>query len=357
MPQVKELDGLRAIAVLLVFVSHMGLGHLVPGGFGVTIFFFLSGYLITSLMRAEASNAGRVSFTGFYLRRTLRIIPPLWITLMFGGALVAAGLIQTKIDWLAVPSQFFFLTNYDRLWNHHGGFPSSPLWSLGVEEHFYLLFPLFYSAVLLKVSGRKAVIICLAICAVVLGIRLLNIALLDDYSGNYIWSHTRVDSILFGSCLAMWRNPVFDKNAWRPTLLQFLGACALLLATLTVRSPAFQESLRYTLQGIGLYGVFAFILHPNKLTSPILNWGPAQLIGRYSYTIYLVHVVFINLVRNQLPEVHGLARAAIVVALTLAYAALMFRLVERPLGKVRSRLHREAEAKRVLATATPSPTG
>src|SRR5687768_16024360 len=98
MPVVPELEGIRAIAVAIVFVSHVGFGHIVPGGLGVTIFFFLSGYLITSLLRSEAAACGRIDLWRFYVRRTLRIMPPLYITLLFSGLLVAIGLAPIKLD-------------------------------------------------------------------------------------------------------------------------------------------------------------------------------------------------------------------------------------------------------------------
>src|ERR1700739_2193320 len=77
---IPALDGLRACAILLVFVSHGGLDNLVPGGFGVTVFFFLSGYLITSLLRLEALNSGTISLRAFYTRRVFRIFPPMYLT-------------------------------------------------------------------------------------------------------------------------------------------------------------------------------------------------------------------------------------------------------------------------------------
>src|SRR5688500_8756944 len=129
MPVVPELEGIRAIAVAIVFVSHVGFGHIVPGGLGVTIFFFLSGYLITSLLRSEAAACGRIDLWRFYVRRTLRIMPPLYITLLFSGLLVAIGLAPIKLDAGSVLSQIFFLANYERLWGPHQGFPI-PLWSL-----------------------------------------------------------------------------------------------------------------------------------------------------------------------------------------------------------------------------------
>ena len=91
---VPQLDGIRAIAVLIVMISHGGLGKYVPGGFGVTIFFFLSGYLITSLLRVEVACNGRVDFKAFYIRRTLRIMPPLYVTLVILTAMYLAGVFE-----------------------------------------------------------------------------------------------------------------------------------------------------------------------------------------------------------------------------------------------------------------------
>ena len=76
---IPSLDGIRAIAFLFVFIAHAGLDKIVPGGFGVTIFFFLSGYLITSILRLEASRTHKISLRKFYLRRAFRILPPMYI--------------------------------------------------------------------------------------------------------------------------------------------------------------------------------------------------------------------------------------------------------------------------------------
>src|SRR5690606_28825687 len=88
-----QLDGFRAIAVLLVMISHAGLEHIVPGGLGVTVFCFLRGYPLTSIMVHEWSRTGQLSFSKFYLRRTVRIIPPMLIAIGFTVLLSAAGLI------------------------------------------------------------------------------------------------------------------------------------------------------------------------------------------------------------------------------------------------------------------------
>jgi peptidoglycan/LPS O-acetylase OafA/YrhL len=90
---IPSLDGIRAVSVLIVVLSHVGLGHVVPGGLGVTIFFFLSGYLITTLLLQEHARNGSIHVGRFYIRRFLRLAPPLMITLAVAYALVLSGLV------------------------------------------------------------------------------------------------------------------------------------------------------------------------------------------------------------------------------------------------------------------------
>lgn len=341
LPIVRELDGIRAIAVFIVFLSHVGLARLVPGGLGVTIFFFLSGYLITSLLYAEAATTGRINFPGFYLRRTLRIFPPLYITLGLAGLAVATGLLERTVSVRSVASQILFLSNYDRLIEHFNGLPGPPLWSLAVEEHFYLIFPLVFSGLLMRLTPKRAGLLCAAACIVPLAFRLLAVRLGWDWSLNYYLSHTRADSLLFGCSLALWNNPVLQpRRPWQPGRLAFGAALALLLVATLAPGQVYAQTFRYTFQGIALYGIFAFILVPNRLTSPILNHPVLQLVGRYSYSLYLVHVLILVI----LTERTGAPWWAVAVAtgaLSMLYAWAMFTWVEKPLARVRHRLHRE----------------
>ena len=94
---IPSLDGLRAVSFSIVFFAHAGLEKWVPGGFGVTVFVFLSGYLITTLMRMEFEKTGTVSLRKFYLRRVLRILPPFYVVLLLATALTALGVLQGDI--------------------------------------------------------------------------------------------------------------------------------------------------------------------------------------------------------------------------------------------------------------------
>lgn len=336
-PMIAELDGVRAIAVMIVFASHLGpLHNLVPGGLGVTVFFFLSGYLITSLLRVEAGNTGQTDLIAFYVRRTFRIFPPLYITLAVSGLLLSLGVLTVqRLDAGSVLSQILFLSNYERLWGPHSGLPGPPLWSLAVEEHFYLLFPFVFALVLTRLTPRKAAMACAAACLIPLLARIGHLAAGNDITLNYYFTHTRADSILAGSALALFKNPALDQDGWRPSILQFGLGVALILGAALVRNPIFAEVFRYTVQGAGLYIVFAFILTPNRITSPILLMPWLRWIGKVSYSVYLFQIIAIMLANKILPDQHFIVVAIVAAGLSLAYAWLMNIRVEKPLHKFR----------------------
>ena len=151
----------------MVFFAHSGLEKIIPGGLGVTIFFVLSGYLITTLMRIEMERTGTVNFRLFYLRRVLRIFPSCYLVL---GLAALYGWYSGRMDPWWLLGQVVQLTNYQII---AGGWtaPIAPntdvYWSLAVEEHFYLVFPLFFVVLAkLKLAGRRAAILLL-LCALV----------------------------------------------------------------------------------------------------------------------------------------------------------------------------------------------
>lgn len=359
MPFVPELDGVRAIAVLIVFIAHVGLGYLVPGGFGVTVFFFLSGYLITSLLRAEVAETGRVDLPAFYLRRTLRIFPPLYLTMLLSAAVVASGVLKSTIDPGSVFAQALFVSNYNRLWGPHDGLPGLPLWSLAVEEHFYLLFPLAFGLLSRRLSSARIAAVCALACVAPLLFRLAH-AWAGDVRLNYFFTHTRVDSILFGCVLALWSNPILDRGrGWAPTRAHSVFALLMLAAATAWPGDLYAETIRYTLQGLCLFVLFARVLRPDPLTSRVLNSAPAQWLGRFSYTFYLSHMIFIAILRHA--GCSWPTTALIAFVATIGYSAVMYWLVEKPLGAVRRRLQHDcvisaAAAPRSTALEVLSPT-
>jgi len=339
MPHVRQLDGLRAIAIVIVFMAHCGLEKVVPGGFGVTIFFFLSGYLITSLLRVEYSQTGSVDLGAFYLRRAFRILPPLYITMAVVYVANRIAFPEVQIDNFGVFYQAIFLGNYSYLWHHPKGV-DIPLWSLAVEEHFYILFPLIYSRFLSRRSGPDAARICAYMCAAVLAVRLLYALIFGVSPLMYYWSHTRIDSILFGCCLALNNNPALDPDSKRPGKIAVSIAVAALIFCLAYRSGFFRETFRYTIQGCALYVIFAFAIHDKGSILNILRSKPLSIIGLYSYTLYLIHVeiitIFATYVSSNILILIVLAGLA-----AMGYCALMYTFIERPFARLRKALHRE----------------
>ena len=348
------LDGIRAIAFLLVYVAHTGLGVLIPGGLGVTIFFFLSGYLITTLLRMESERTGTISISQFYLRRTLRIFPPMYVTLVVWLVLTSIHVFVGQAQWQPTVLASLYLTNYTDLFTLHriqGGL--NVLWSLSVEEHFYLLFPWVFLLFLrrrLSPASRTAMLAALCLLALLWRCILTS----HFHSGyNYLHTDTRFDSILFGCLLAVSLNPFVDRTpAWvsrHSNAFAFAGLL-MLLASLLFRGETFRETFRYSLQGVALASIFVFVLScPTSWAVRSLEHPILRLLGQRSYAMYLIHYCVIQSVEQKLGV--GMFTACLVAAPPVcAYAWAMWRFVEAPLAGIRKGFHstRIVETTRVL---------
>jgi peptidoglycan/LPS O-acetylase OafA/YrhL len=364
---IPSLDGLRAISFLLVFMAHAGLDDIVPGGLGVTIFFLLSGFLITTLMRNEYELSGRVNFQHFWLRRALRILPPFYLVLI--GATLAAPLIDPSITVLpaAVAARALHVTNY---WVINRGYYGEPpgtgvYWSLAVEEHFYLIFPwVFVALQRLRLPQRSQAMTLWGICIAVLLWRVILVSVFHvSIDRTYLGSDTRLDSIMYGCAIAVWCNPVIDHprlndNAWKK--IYFPGALMLLLACVLIRGNAFafRETLRYSLQGAALTVLFiAAIRYPNWWPFRWLNWRPVAFLGVLSYSLYLLHFTVIIGVQGMLRAAPHFVQGLFAFAISLALAWLMYVAVERPCARLRKRLHRESPSRLQGEAAAPVAAG
>jgi peptidoglycan/LPS O-acetylase OafA/YrhL len=346
---IPSLDGIRALAFLIVFISHAGLGKIIPGGFGVTIFFFLSGYLITTQLRREYERANKIDFKNFYMRRLLRIWPPFYLVLFLAigvSYLVGHHTGFTPQQLPAFLTQFFHISNYYNVefGNQGMALGTEVYWSLAVEEHFYLLFPLLY--VLLRRLGIRSsqqALIFWGICLLVLGWRCLLVFKIGaDYDRIFYASDTRVDGILFGCALAVVGNPAIeqDRQLSERNLKYFLLplGCALLLCSLLYRSEAFRDTLRYSIQGIALYPIFiAAIRFPDWGLFKALNWGWVRFAGLLSYSLYLVHFMVIKVVALVMPGLGllGSGILSLLISVVLAYA--IYRFAEIPAAKLKQK--------------------
>jgi peptidoglycan/LPS O-acetylase OafA/YrhL len=337
------LDGIRGIAVLLVFFGHAGLGNIIPGSLGATIFFFLSGYLITTLLRIEHQDTGSISLRAFYTRRAIRILPPMYLTLALAVLLGALHWLPDAGSPAGIWAAVLYACNYYGLINGGFNLPTGMevLWSLAIEEHFYLLFPFIYLAFMgrkLSNAVQARILFTACVCILVWRVVLVYLVQVDisiPHPWTYIATDCRVDSILWGCLLAVRHNPWFSDPApvlTRHKHLFALGGLLLLLLSLLERDPAYRESLRYTQQGIALYPIFFFcISSPQHLLVRWLDVGILRWIGWVSYAIYLIHFTVLSELRTVF---HSLFVAGVIsLALTLAYAWMMRLLVENPLRR------------------------
>ncbi|MES1153157.1 MAG: acyltransferase, partial [Dongia sp.] len=139
---IPALDGMRALSIAVVVASHFWVNGPVPGGFGVTVFFFISGFLITRLLLAEFNADGHISIGRFYVRRFLRLYPALFVLIVGLSALYFA--MYGQVDFLEMIAALFYFMNYYVLVHPDVQMPIRMLWSLAIEEHYYFIFPLLF---------------------------------------------------------------------------------------------------------------------------------------------------------------------------------------------------------------------
>ncbi len=350
---IPSLDGIRALSFLLVFVAHSGLHQIVPGGFGVTTFFFLSGFLITTLMRIEWERTGTVSLKNFYLRRVLRILPPFYTVLVAATVLAALRVVPVagevpggSLELRPVLAQFLHYTNYYGIFRSFRGMAEGTdvYWSLAVEEHFYLLFPLIYLTTRrLGMSGRAQGFMFAALCLAGCIWRCLLVLKFDvPADRTYMGSDTRFDSIFFGCGLAVAMNPVLDEVPGSEPLwkhLLFPAGLVLLVFTFGYRAPWFRETIRYTLQGVGLIPLFVVaIKYPAWGPMPFLSNNWLAYIGLLSYSLYLIHQVVLITLRHHFPGLGAVLISAAGLAISVLASTGIHRGIEKPAARLRKRL-------------------
>ncbi len=336
---VPALDGLRAISVLIVMVSHSGLGWIVPGGFGVTLFCFISGFIITTLLLREHTKNGHIDIASFYARRAIRLYPALAVFIAgLGLALAVAG---SGLHATGIAGGLLYFMNYLAIFApQHVLVHANHLWSLAVEAHFYLVYPLLF--VWATLHANRLIHALIAACLVALAVRLGAAALIDDpklvYEYAYQASETRFDSIAFGAlAAALLMSPHGAGLAARMTHPATVAvAFSVLAATLLIRHPLFRDTLRYTLQGLALMSVVtAVVIAPGwARVRTALDSRPAVYIGWLSYSLYLWHLPALALGWAMASGVGGAVTGWI---LAFALAAASFHFVEQPTLRLRAR--------------------
>lgn len=336
------LDGLRAIAVLIVLVAHFGLSHIVPGGFGVTVFFFISGFLITRLLIAEAEKKGRVGLKDFYVRRAIRLFPALLgMTFVTTAVHVGLGLGSPVATEFAAANLYF--TNYYQIAAQAVGAAPymswTPLWSLAVEEHFYMVFPALL--VLTGLNWRRLTTVLLAVIVLVPIWRLAVSLIWPETAELYTYMATdaRIDSIAYGCLFTLGLHQLRDPArlrvliGWVPSVL----AALVLFATFLIRDDMFRQVLRFSVQGLTL-GVLLLNLYFGRVFQwafPVLELAPLRWIGRVSYGLYLWHFPVLDLVERA--DLGTAPTVIIALAASFAITALSFYFWEQKFVTLRKR--------------------
>jgi peptidoglycan/LPS O-acetylase OafA/YrhL len=323
----------------------------------VTIFFFLSGYLITTLLRREHQQTGRISLRDFYLRRVIRILPPMYVFLTVAVTLTAVGLVAGQLTGLGIAAAVLNFTNYVILFGDPSNLVPGAglLWSLAVEEHFYLLFPLLYLALLPRMSRRRQTGVLIGLCLATLAWRcVLVFGFGAGYDRTYFGTDTRADALLAGCLLAVAANPVLDRISLRParSLAVILVGGSLLV--LGEQLPdALAATVGQTLEEIGLFLIFGAILAaPRSIVGRLLDWRPLAHLGVLSYSFYLFHGLVLTVIEGITGHGPRLA-AAFGFPLTVAISEAVYRLIEGPLARLRRRLaHQQATSVPAMAEAT-----
>lgn len=339
--QIPALDGIRAISILIVFLSHAGLGYIVPGGFGVTVFFFLSGFLITTLLIREYDRKATIALPYFYMRRVLRLAPPILITLLAAGILVVFGLVEGVLDVPTLMSDIFFYYNYFSLYGAAREIDGTGiLWSLSVEEHFYLIWPALF---LIFAAGRMQLGHMVWLLAGLLAWRVLRVLVFGSEEWVvYISTDTRLDSLLYGCLLALmnWRglSARLFPAGWSRHLI-VLAALAVLVASFALRDVMFRSTLRYTVQGIALIPLFYYATtFPETPYFKPLDWPVVRRVGVYSFTLYLSHYVILKgLMYQGIAESGSIRLMVLGAVLSLGFAAAVYRFIEKPMLPLRRR--------------------
>ena len=336
------LDGLRAVAIALVLFGH-GSTTIVPsppgwlkplnqGGLGVDIFFVISGFLITILMLRECDRDGSVSLRKFYSRRALRILPALFAYLGFIFLLSRMDVIRVDpLEWVAAMT---FSMNF--MPNLLGRWDLGHLWSLSVEEHFYIVWP----CVFVSIGPRAARAILLMVVACAPAIRYLIWFWMEGRIERDTFTLTRFDTIAMGCLLAFFvRDPAAFSLATRHRgqgswgVAVAIGILALSMSVLC-RSGKYEIALSRTVEAAAIAAAtFFLVMGPNNLIGRILDARPVAAMGVLSYSLYLWQQPFLHA-----GSPHWFSQFPTNFALTAIAAVASFYLVESPFLRLKRRM-------------------
>lgn len=360
LPHVPALDGVRGIAVVMVLLFHAGFGWFTGGFLGVSVFFVLSGYLITNLLAVEATNTGGISLVAFWGRRFRRLAPAaltvLTVLLVVGAfwGITSRSVSEIRASALHVANWWFLHEGRSYADITATPSPVDHFWSLAIEEQFYLLYPfLIWACIRFGRPDRSDRRVGTALTVLAVTSLALQFSF-DDLDRIYRGTDTRAFELLAGAGLAL-ALPLTTRRRranHAATLTGVLGGVALVVAS-TVATVSDRWLYRGGLPVLALCScaVIWASVHPGRFAN-VLSWGPLVWLGTISYGVYLIHwPVFIWLDARRtglgLWPLFGLR-----MTVTLALAVLSYQVIEQPIRRGRLLTGRPGAVGYVGALAT-----
>ncbi len=332
-----DIDGLRAIAVGSVVLFHARIPPFTGGYIGVDVFFVISGFLITSILHQEMT-AGTYSLVDFYDRRIRRIFPALFLmmaaTTLFAALILMPRQMQGYVGTLVPSALFFANIHFESLLNYFGPaadeVPLLHLWSLAVEEQFYIFFPLVLF-VLMKLGGRRlavGVLACIALGSLAYAESIVE----SEQSAAFFLLQSRAWELLAGSLLAMVALPRLPEKA--ASWLAIAGALAIVV-------PVFAYDKQTVFPGLWalppVLGAVAIILSggfaPNGIVARVLSLKGMVYVGRISYALYLWHWPILVLFAIWKGRHSTYIESGILILLAGLISGLSLKYVETPLRR------------------------
>ncbi len=338
--RIRSLDGVRAFAIVVVILCHLQQRFLlvpffVPSPDGVELFFVLSGFLITGMLLREHDRTGGIGLARFYTRRAVRIAVPLVVYLAAVVAMCAA--LSQAVPWRDLAGAGLFISN---LWPPSASYATDHLWSLAVEEQFYLLWPPLL-IVCLRYGGRRllarasiAVIALSPLCRV--GLSFIHTPMLAHKEA--ILLPGRMDSLFAGCLLAVCIGSIpFERIYARAARFWWAAPAFFLIASPLLRvavGNAYTFTIGYTLESlVAAYFLVWVMRSPGSRTSRALSYKPIAFLGVASYSTYLYQSPIIH----NWPAFAGRANPVLALGAALLAGAASYYLVEKPMFWLRSR--------------------
>ncbi len=345
----KSLDGIRALAVLAVMFFHAGSSFAHAGFLGVDVFLVLSGFLITFLLLREISASGRVGFRAFWLRRARRLLPALVLVLLSVAAFGA--FIATDDEALGLRGDLlgslFYVQNWRFIFSGQSYFaqfgspsPLRHMWSLAIEEQWYLVWPLVFAGIVTIARSRLRVI-----GTIIVGLAIGSAALMallhqpGDATRAYYGTDTRAQALLIGSALAV---AISARRTPRTRIARFLvqaagvGGLAFLVWVVVAKSESWPALYRggFSIVAVAAAATIAAAMTRGPIRS-FLSLPPLPAIGLISYGLYLWHWPIYVVLSPTRTGLDGNDLLAARLAVTLAVSVVSYLLIERPIREQR----------------------